>query len=330
MSDIPKLGTKDQLPPNDTTPQQTGRNGLVTFYPFGTDQNRPAVISINGDNGGIDIGGTRDKDGKLLLRDKWMTITYIIDGETGTASQSGDIVLYDAHGHERVRISGKNADLTIKSCTGDVIAHLDGKVGDLTLGGQGQDGDVIVANSDGKETIHLDGHQGDAILGGNGRGGDVVVRDPAGQETIHLAGTAGEITVGGNGQHGDVLINRGDGTRTIRLDGATGDITISGELVIKDWAIAVPDHVFAPAYKLPDLDELATYIGQNQHLPELPTADQVATQGLHIGEFCMLLLKRIEEMTLHAIRQERTLHQQSARLAELEQSCRANSIGDKS
>jgi hypothetical protein len=47
MSDIPKLGTKNQLPPNDTTPQQDAHNGLVTFYPFGVNQDRPAVISIN-------------------------------------------------------------------------------------------------------------------------------------------------------------------------------------------------------------------------------------------------------------------------------------------
>ena len=133
MSDIPKLGTKDEISPNDTANQQTGRNGLVTFYPTGADQDRPAVISINGDNGGIDIGGTREKHGKLLLRDKWMTITYIIDGELGETSQSGDIVLYDADGNERVRISGKNADLTLKNPTGDVMAHLDGKVETLPL-----------------------------------------------------------------------------------------------------------------------------------------------------------------------------------------------------
>lgn len=256
MSDIPKLGTKDQLPPNDTHPQQDPHNGLVTFYPFGIDQTQPAVISINGDNGGVDIGGTREKHGKLLLRDKWMTITYIIDGETGETSQSGDIVLYDVHGHERVRISGQTADVTLKSCAGDVIAHLDGQVGDLTLGGQGQDGDLSVRNSAADETIHLDGE--------------------------------------------------------------TGDVTISGDLVIKDWAIAVPDHVFATDYRLRGLDEIARYVGTNRHLPDMPPAGEVAKQGVNVGEFCMLLLKKIEEMTLYAINQERTIQQQGARLSELE------------
>ena len=288
MSNIPKLGTKDQLPPNDTATQQTGRNGLVTFYPTGIDQDLPAVISINGDNGGIDIGGTREKHGKLLLRDKWMTITYIIDGELGETSQSGDIVLYDADGNERVRISGKTADLTLKSPDGGVIAHLDGKVGDLTLGGQGEDGDLIVRNEAGNNTIRLDG-------------------------------STGNITAGGDGQDGDLLVKRGDGTQTIALDGDTGDITMSGELVIKDWAIAVPDHVFAAEYRLPGLDEVARYVGINRHLPDIPPAREVAKQGVNVGEFCMLLLKKVEEMTLYAINQERAIQQQSARLAELEQ-----------
>jgi hypothetical protein len=228
MSDIPKLGSKTQLSPNDTTTQQTGRNGLVTFYPFGDDQSRPAVISINGDNGGVDIGGTREKHGKLLLRDKFMTITYIIDGETGTTSQSGDICLFDQNGNERVCISGKTANITIKSAAGHLIAHLDGKVGDLTLGGQGQDGDLIVRDAAARETIRLDGSQADALLGGNGRSGDVRVRNAAGDETIRLNGSSGDAVLGGNGQDGDVVVRNSAGGETIRLDGSSGDAVLGG------------------------------------------------------------------------------------------------------
>ena len=93
---------------------------------------------------------------------------------------------------------------------------------------------------------------------------------------------------------------------------------MSGELVIKDWAIAVPDHVFAADYRLRGLDEVARYVGINRHLPDVPPAREVAKQGVNVGEFCMLLLKKVEEMTLYAISQERTIQHQDARLAELE------------
>jgi hypothetical protein len=89
--------------------------------------------------------------------------------------------------------------------------------------------------------------------------------------------------------------------------------------MIKDWTISVPDYVFAADYNLRRLDELAAYIGEHRHLPEIPSAEEVARKGVNVGEFCMLLLKKVEEMSLYAIQQEGVIRQQSTRLASLEQ-----------
>ena len=65
-----------------------------------------------------------------------------------------------------------------------------------------------------------------------------------------------------------------------------------------------PDFVFLKDYKLPTLTEVKTYIDKNQHLPDMPSADEVHANGLDLGEMNRLLLKKVEELTLYLIDQE--------------------------
>lgn len=61
------------------------------------------------------------------------------------------------------------------------------------------------------------------------------------------------------------------------------------------------DYVFNADYKLMSLREVEAFVKRNRHLPEVPTAQQVAEQGISIGESQALLLKKIEELTLYMI-----------------------------
>jgi len=64
-----------------------------------------------------------------------------------------------------------------------------------------------------------------------------------------------------------------------------------------------PDYVFAEDYSLQSLDEVASYIERNKHLPEMPSATEVAENGVNIGEMNALLLKKVEELTLYILQQ---------------------------
>lgn len=64
---------------------------------------------------------------------------------------------------------------------------------------------------------------------------------------------------------------------------------------------AVPDYVFAKDYKLNTLKEVENFINANSHLPEIPSAKDIEKNGLMLAEMNMILLKKIEELTLHAI-----------------------------
>ena len=72
-------------------------------------------------------------------------------------------------------------------------------------------------------------------------------------------------------------------------------------------SIAPPDYVFASNYQLPTLDYIKTYIDQNKHLPEVPSAKDMEANGVNLGEMNMLLLKKIEELTLYQIEANRKI-----------------------
>jgi len=66
-----------------------------------------------------------------------------------------------------------------------------------------------------------------------------------------------------------------------------------------------PDYVFAKDYKLSSLKEVETFISKNQHLPDLPSAENVKQDGINLGEMNSILLKKIEELTLYVIELEK-------------------------
>ena len=71
-----------------------------------------------------------------------------------------------------------------------------------------------------------------------------------------------------------------------------------------------PDYVFKKDYLLPSLTEVKTYIDQNQHLPELPSAEQINKDGINLGEMNKLLVKKVEELTLYMIEKDKQIQSQ--------------------
>src|SRR5690606_7391977 len=67
------------------------------------------------------------------------------------------------------------------------------------------------------------------------------------------------------------------------------------------------DYVFEDDYDLPSLSEVERYIKKYKHLPEVPSASEVMENGIQLGEMNAILLKKIEELTLHMIAQEKEL-----------------------
>jgi hypothetical protein len=53
------------------------------------------------------------------------------------------------------------------------------------------------------------------------------------------------------------------------------------------------------------LQELAAYIEKEKHLPEILPAREMKEQGVNLGAMQMQLLKKVEELTLYTIQQDK-------------------------
>ncbi|PVW16298.1 tail fiber protein [Marixanthomonas spongiae] len=99
-------------------------------------------------------------------------------------------------------------------------------------------------------------------------------------------------------------------------------LTVKGKIhtqeVLVDLQGAVaPDYVFEqyftstsemmPNYKLITLPELEAYIKKHHHLPEIPSAETMQTEGMSLKEMNLLLLKKVEELTLYTLQQQKEI-----------------------
>ncbi|MCW3466042.1 hypothetical protein [Chitinophaga nivalis] len=77
------------------------------------------------------------------------------------------------------------------------------------------------------------------------------------------------------------------------------------------WA----DDVFHPGYTLPTLQEVEKHIREHQHLPGIPSEATIIKDGLDVGDMQQQQMRKIEELTLYLIEQQKQLAAQQQLLA---------------
>ena len=69
------------------------------------------------------------------------------------------------------------------------------------------------------------------------------------------------------------------------------------------------DFVFDKDYNLRPLREVQSYIQENRHLPEIPSAKEMIEEGVNMSELQIQLLQKVEELTLYILQQEQRIHE---------------------
>jgi hypothetical protein len=113
---------------------------------------------------------------------------------------------------------------------------------------------------------------------------------------------------------GNVGIGTPNPDRTLTVNG-----TIHTKEVLVDLSVPGPDYVFEKDYDLLSLEEVEAYINQNKHLPEVPSAKEMEANGIKLMEMNLLLLKKVEELTLHLIDQNQEIKKVSDENRELKE-----------
>jgi hypothetical protein len=100
-------------------------------------------------------------------------------------------------------------------------------------------------------------------------------------------------------------------------------VAVKGKMMAEGVKVALqsdwPDYVFASDYKLPDFETLRAYIKQHGHLPNVPSQETVRKEGIDIEKINVVLLEKIEELSLYVIQVEermRKLEEENQRLKE--------------
>ena len=94
------------------------------------------------------------------------------------------------------------------------------------------------------------------------------------------------------------------------------------------WA----DYVFKNDYQLKTLEEVEKHINEKGHLPNVPSAQEVAKNGINVAEMDAKLLEKIEELTLYSIEQNKKIKELNEKILKLEklmQETTTNNIDDK-
>ncbi len=121
------------------------------------------------------------------------------------------------------------------------------------------------------------------------------------------------------GQNGNGIFieyggNVGIGTSNLNADYI---LNVNGKILAEELKIEEEvgaDFVFYDDYNLPKLEDVEKFIQKNKHLPEIPSANEMKTNGVEIGDLQIKLLQKVEELTLYLIAQQKTINQQQEQI----------------
>ncbi|WP_052496464.1 hypothetical protein [Pedobacter lusitanus] len=118
---------------------------------------------------------------------------------------------------------------------------------------------------------------------------------------------------------GTISIMTNNGNVGIDTETPKEKLSVNGNIRAKEVTVESenwPDYVFESAYNPMPLAELESYVLQNKHLPGVPSAKEVETEGIELGKLNKTLLKQQEELILHLIEQNKKIEGLTQQLKE--------------
>lgn len=209
-----------------------------------------------------------------------------------TASGTNDFAYYlptanfhrfFTNGAERLSVSSDgNVGIGIGNPTDKLHVYTSAQTGEIRIGGSNDTGN-------GRIYIQADFKNNRSYI------------DAFGDNTFKRLNIEASPLILNESSTGGVGIGTAD-TRGYKLAVAGGVIAESVKVAFQSsW----PDYVFKPGHTILSLPEVEKFVKENNHLPDIPSAGEVKSQGIDLGQMDAKLLKKIEELTLYMIDQNK-------------------------
>ncbi|MBQ4822477.1 tail fiber protein [Aquimarina sp. MMG016] len=305
-------------------------------YSGGSEQN-PGKVVVNG-NLGI---GTTNPTAKLHVIGDLKTTNYIDASQYISVSKGGSArVAMNGQGHGY--ISGRNDSVENK-----FLIHSNGNSffngGNVGIGTTSPNTKLSIYLPNGTASYPTTTSSGNSFMKSRGSNNGIEFGNSTGfndrkawiiarhsdvsnygqyYSTLHLQPNVGDksqyrgVSIGYEAStqlpvntHLAVSGNMGIGTTT-----PDAKLTVKGNIhaeeVKIDLSVPAPDYVFTKDYDLLTIEEVQQHIATQGHLPNIPSATEMETNGVELGLMNMKLLEKIEELTLYTIAQEKQLKEQ--------------------
>lgn len=260
------------------------------YHLYGPNSNWGEYFQVGGNGQITNHAFIATTNGNLHLDSKAGFATYINhynQGPTFINTQGGNVGIGTTNPSEKLDVNGNINVVRVKSSTAIFNSNSRNSLNSFNTG---QDpnlsGGWIAADFGGNDNAS------DRLVVGTGFGGKVVI----GTHNFNLTQWGGDILISPNG--GNVAIGTTSAREKLSVNGKIRAHEIKVE--IQNW----PDYVFLKGYEKASLKDIKRYIDTYGHLPEVPSAEEVKEKGASLGEINKVLLKKIEELTLHLIEKE--------------------------
>jgi hypothetical protein len=252
-----------------------------------------ARLTILNTNGFIGVGTTSPSEmlhvSGNVLSNQYSASNGIYNATTNLSLRTNDT--------ERLTVLNGNGFVGVGVAAPTEMLHVNGNV----LSNQYSAGNGIY-NAVGNFSLRTNDAERLTVQNSNGFVG-IGIAAPS--EMLHVNGNTlseGNVIVKGKVGIGTSLATNPNGY-TLAVNGRIGAKDVRVEKTSSTW----PDYVFAPSYKLPSLREVEQFIKQYSHLKDVPSASEVETNGHSLGDMDAVLLKKVEELTLYIIEQQKQI-----------------------
>jgi len=288
---------------NILSTQVTANNG--TFNAGGTSNlslrtNNAARVTILNTNGFVGIGTPTPTE---MLQVNGTSLSTQFTSSSGAYNSTGNLSLQTA-GTSRLSILSSNGNVGVGTTSPEAKLHVAGNVV-MDNGGNPMIYTGTGAAENGRY-LQLTNSTQTATPSGMKAGGILVADD-----FNYASPPKNNLVVKGRVGIGTPLTaNPND--YMLAVNGKIGAKDVQVERNSGTW----PDYVFSAAYELPSLAEVELYIQKNNHLPDVPSAKEIEAKGHDLGAMDEILLKKVEELTLYIIEQQKEIEGLKKQIAE--------------